>query len=311
MRRQQFFHGRNRHIFFQFNGERLAVAAQRTDAHAQTINRDHGRGVKNFVGFSLSLPLFAALTVIKLFVDPRNQATGQRYAKVINRQFTAAGQGRHFTFDIENSRGRGCQFIGHMAIQMTHLGQQFAHMARAAAGGRLIGRHRNPVNQVIGKQATEGHQHQANGTVAADKGLNAFVQAVGDDILVNRIENNDGIVFHTQRRGCVNPVTLPTAFTKLWIDFVGIIAALTGHDDIERLQRIQIKSVLKCAGRGATERRCRLPELGSRKENRANGVEVTLLNHALHENRADHTAPADKTNIFHSVFSCRDVCCVC
>src|SRR5690606_41807605 len=38
--------------------------------------------------------------------------------------------------------------------------------------------------------------------------------------------------------------------------------------------------------------------------------EVAFFNHALHENRADHTAPADKTNIFHSVFFLRR-CVLC
>ncbi|VEA14891.1 Uncharacterised protein [Salmonella enterica subsp. enterica] len=47
------------------------------------------------------------------------------------------------------------------------------------------------------------------------------------------------------------------------------------------------------------------------KENRANSVEIALLYHALHENRADHSAPADKANIFHSVFFLqRDVLCM-
>jgi hypothetical protein len=39
--------------------------------------------------------------------------------------------------------------------------------------------------------------------------------------------------------------------------------------------------------------------LGCGEENRANGVEVALFNHALHENGADHSAPTDKTNVFH------------
>ena len=91
MRGQQLFHGRNRHIFFQFNGEGLAVAAQCADTHAQTVNRNGVRGIEDFVGLSLTFPLFASLAVIQLFVDPRDQATGQRYAKVIHRQRAAAG----------------------------------------------------------------------------------------------------------------------------------------------------------------------------------------------------------------------------
>ncbi len=107
-------------------------------------------------------------------------------------------------------------------------------MARAAAGGGLIGRDGYPVNEIMGKETAQRHQHQANGTVTAHKGLHAIVQAVGNHVLVDRVENNNGIIFHAQRRSRVNPVTLPSAFAQLWINFVGIIAALAGHDDIER-----------------------------------------------------------------------------
>ncbi|MOA60715.1 hypothetical protein D3C78_1856620 [compost metagenome] len=78
------------------------MAAQRADANAQTINRDRRGGIENFVGLSLAFPLFTALTVIKLFVDPGDQAARQRHAKVIDRQLAAAAQLSHFTFDIQN-----------------------------------------------------------------------------------------------------------------------------------------------------------------------------------------------------------------
>ncbi|MNE03743.1 hypothetical protein D3C80_962550 [compost metagenome] len=184
-------------------------------------------------------------------------------------------------------------------MQLAHLRQQFTHVARTAAGSGLIRCNGNPINQILREQATQRHQHQADGTVAAHKGFHAVVQAVGDHALVNRVENNDGIVFHAQRRRRVNPVALPAAFTQLWINFVGIIAALARHDNVERLQRFQIKGVLKRARRRAAERGRSLPELGSGEEDRADGVKIALFNHALHENRADHTAPADKTNVFH------------
>ena len=58
------------------------------------------------------------------------------------------------------------------------------------------------------------------------------------------------------------------------------------------------------------KRRRSLAKLRSRKEDRANGVEVALFNHALHENGADHTAPADKTNIFHKRFFPAKMCAV-
>ena len=73
MSRQQLFDGRDRHIFFQFNGKCLTVAAQCANANTQTINRNGGASAENFVGFSLAFPLFTALAVIQLFVDPWNQ----------------------------------------------------------------------------------------------------------------------------------------------------------------------------------------------------------------------------------------------
>ena len=183
-------------------------------------------------------------------------------------------------------------------------------MARAAAGRGLVGRHGDPLHQILSEQAAEGHQHQADGAVAANKSFYAVVQAIGDHALVHRVENDDGIIFHAQRRGRVNPVALPAAFTQLWIDFVGIIAALAGHNNVECLQRFQIVSILQrpC---GTTKGRCSLAELGSGEEDRADSVEIALFNHALHEYRADHTAPADKTNVFHSICFLQRVCAVC
>ena len=183
-------------------------------------------------------------------------------------------------------------------------------MTRAAAGRRLVGRHGDPLHQILREQAAEGHQHQADGAVTANKGFYAVVQAIGDHALVNRVENDDGIVFHAQRRGRVNPVALPAAFTQLWIDFVGIIAALAGHNNVECLQRFQIVSILQRAC-GTTKGRSSLAELGSGEEDRADSVEIALFNHALHEYRADHTAPADKTNVFHSIFFLLRVCADC
>jgi hypothetical protein len=40
MRGQQFLNGRNRNIFFQLDGERLAMAAQRANANAQAVYRN-------------------------------------------------------------------------------------------------------------------------------------------------------------------------------------------------------------------------------------------------------------------------------
>ena len=227
------------------------MAAQRANADAQAVYRDNGRGGEDLVGLRLAFPLFAALTVIQLFVDPRDQAARQRYAKVIDRQLAAAGQRRHFALNIQDGGSRVRQLRGHMIMQLPHLAQQLAHMTRAAAGSRLVRRHADPLHQILSKQAAEGHQHQADGAVAADKGFHAVVQAGGDHILVNRVEDNDRIVLHAQRRSRVNPVTLPAACAQLRVNLVGVIAALARDNNVQRLQRVQIERILQRAT-GAT-----------------------------------------------------------
>ena len=173
-------------------------------------------------------------------------------------------------------------------------------MARAAAGGRLVGGDRRPLHQIVGEQTAERHQHQADGAVAADEGFDAFVQALLNHRVVDRIQDDDGIVLHAQRRGRVDPITLPTAGAQLRIHFVGIIAALTGNNDIERAQRVDVIRILQRALLAAEGRRGRTVLRGGEKD-RANGIEIALFRHALHENRADHSAPTDETNVFHNI----------
>ena len=63
-----------------------------------------------------------------------------------------------------------------------------------------------------------------------------------------------------------------------------------------RLTRLRDKLALLAAEgrRGRTV-------LRGREKDRANGVEIALFRHALHENRADHSAPTDETNVFHNI----------
>src|SRR5262249_22825040 len=63
----------------QLHGERLAVAAHRSNAHADSIDR-HGTifSPQDLVAFGLPLPFFAALPVAEVLVDPGKQAAGER-----------------------------------------------------------------------------------------------------------------------------------------------------------------------------------------------------------------------------------------
>ncbi|MNC50950.1 hypothetical protein D3C75_1002220 [compost metagenome] len=137
------------------------------------------------------------MAVIQLLVDPRDQAARQRNAKVIGWQLTGTGGLRDFTFDVQDRRGRVLQLLRHIRMQHAHLGQQLTHMARTAARGSLIGGNRGPLHQVVGKQTAQRHQHQADGAVTANKGLDAFVQPFLDHRMVDRVEDDNRIIFHT------------------------------------------------------------------------------------------------------------------
>ncbi|MNT06939.1 hypothetical protein D3C72_1416260 [compost metagenome] len=71
-------------------------------------------------------------------------------------------------------------------------------MARAAAGSGLIGRNGCTLDQVVGEQAAQRHQHQADGAVAADEGLDAFVQALLNHVAVDRVQNDNRVILHAQ-----------------------------------------------------------------------------------------------------------------
>ena len=80
-----------RHVALELDGQRLAVAAHRADAHAQAVHRDRvALAPEDLVGLGLRLPLLAALAVAEVLVDPRKQAAGQRHAEVLVRQCVAA-----------------------------------------------------------------------------------------------------------------------------------------------------------------------------------------------------------------------------
>lgn len=186
MRGQQLLNGRDRNIFLQLDGKRLAVAAQRTDARTDHRPGSATRWRILFVSAwpfhsSRLWPLSSCLSIHGIGL-PR-----QRHAKVIDRQVAAAGQRRHFALDIENRGSRVRQLACHVAMQLAHLSAVRAYDARRRRS-RTVSRHADPLYQVMGKQAAEGHQHQAHRTVAADEGLMPLFRPAAGRHLVNRVE---------------------------------------------------------------------------------------------------------------------------
>ncbi len=75
--------------------------------------------------------------------------------------------------------------------------------------------------------------------------LAALGQRVLDDRQVDRVEDDDRVVLHAQRRGGVDPVAVPAGGAQLGEHLGGVVAALGGDDDVAALQRLDVEGVLQ------------------------------------------------------------------
>src|SRR5699024_3111659 len=139
------------------------------------------------------------------------------------------------------------------------------------------------------------HQHAADGAVAADELLHACVKPGVDHVTVDRVQHDDGGVLHAQRRGRIDPQTVPAGCAQLGVDLFGVVPALSGDDDGQFGQRVDVVGVLQCGllrfdavegGGGPTG-------VGGGEEHRVDVGEVALSQHAVDQYRPHHAAPAD------------------
>ena len=183
----------------------------------------------------------------------------------------------------------------HFSVERAELREQLAHVLGAAAGRGLVGHAGHPLDQAGLVQRAHAHQHAADGAVAADPVLAALGQRVLDDRQVDRVEDDDRVVLHAQRGGGVDPVAVPAGRAQLGEDLARVVAALGGDDDVALLQRLDVEGVLQRGfvlrlGRGLAA------GVGGGEEHRLDQGEVALGLHAVHQDRADHAAPADQAD---------------
>src|SRR3989338_3526813 len=299
----QAFDIRQRHILVQLDGQRLAVAAHGADAHAQAIDRDRVlETTEDLVGFRLALPLFTALAVWQFLVDVRNQAAGQRYAEVVHWEGLAAHGFGHLAVDIQNGAGRISQFIGHGGVDRTHLFDHLAHVLRTSTAGRLIGHGAHPLDQTGFVQAAQGHQHQADGAVAADVVLGAGIQLLINHLAVDRIKHDNRAVIHAQRRGGIDPIALPAGFAQLGEHFAGVVATLAGQNHAQAFHLVNAVGVLQ-RRRFLANSRALAADIGGGEEHWFDQVEILFFQHTLHQHGTDHAAPTDQTYTFHNHYT--------
>ncbi|MNT46794.1 hypothetical protein D3C72_1834640 [compost metagenome] len=130
-------------------------------------------------------------------VDPWDQAACQWSAEEFGRHVFADG-GSDLAVDIEDGRRRRCQLVRHGGVHHTHALEQFAHMVGAAARCCLVGHGRDPLHQARLEQAAQAHQQDGVGAVAANPVLAARSQLGLNQVVVDRVQHDDGVVFHAQ-----------------------------------------------------------------------------------------------------------------
>ncbi len=179
------------HRALQLDRDGLAVAAHRADAHAEAVDRNgRRRQTEDLVAFRAGLEFLAAVAVAEVAVDPRQQAPRQRKAESFDRHAVRERRART-PVDVED-RARGIfQQRARRVVQVAHLREQLAHLARARARGRLVGHRRHPLDEARAKQAAESHQHEAHGAVAADPVAAARRQRGVDHRTIHRVEDDD------------------------------------------------------------------------------------------------------------------------
>ena len=115
------------------------------------------------------------------------------------------------------------------AARLQQLGQR--RLAGAPGGGAQA--HRLRHGQAIRKVSQD---------IEAVVRSHALIDGI-DDLAVDRIEDDDGFVFHAQGAGGVDPVAIPAGCTQLGMNFSGVITALTGDDHVHGPQRVEVARV--------------------------------------------------------------------
>src|SRR5690606_31510472 len=287
-----------RDVALELDGQRLTVAAHGADAHAGSVDRRGWRAkalpaTENLDGFSFGLPFFARHTVAQVLVDPGDEVAAQGHAKVFLRQRRVLLRLEHATIDFQDRRGRIVEQRLDRLVEQPELGEKFAHVLRAAAGSRLVGHGCHPFDQVVIEEACQAHEHAADRAVAPDEIAYAALERRVDRRPVDRVEDDDGVVFHAQRAGRVDPDARPARRAQLGEYLGGVVAALRRDDDGQFLQSIDVVGVLQRAGAIGPGGRSATGVAGG-KENGVDQGEVVFVTHALHENGTDHAAPADQ-----------------
>ena len=123
--------------------------------------------------------------------------------------------------------------------------EEFAHVAGTGTGGGLVGHRGDPFDVSGFKEGADGHEHEADGAVAAYEVFLTAVEGGIDDGLVDGVENDGGAVCHAKGGCSVDPVAVPAGGTELGMDGFSVAAALAGEDHVHLFERVDVGGVDK------------------------------------------------------------------
>ena len=177
-------------------------------------------------------------------------------------------------------------------------------MRGTATRSGLVGLGAHPLHQTGFVQSAHAHQHATDGAVAAHPIETTFGKGVFDHRQVHRVEDDDGVIFHAQGRGGIDPMALPARAAQLGKHLRGVVAALAGDDDVAGFEGVYVVAIEQLGFVFRHGRRC-ATRVGGGEKHGLDQVEVFFGLHAVHQDRADHATPADQadsvSDFFHGV----------
>src|SRR5690625_3962638 len=136
------------YLFYHTYCQRLTVRSHSTHAYANSV---HGywlfAAAEDLVRLYLPFPLFSTLLIFQLLIDKWQQAACQWVLEVLYGKVATAHRLGHLPVDFQNRRTRIGQFVFDRLVQLTHLGEQLAHVLRTGAAGGLVGHSGYPLHQ--------------------------------------------------------------------------------------------------------------------------------------------------------------------
>ncbi len=182
-------------------------------------------------------------------------------------------------------------------MQVAHLREQLAHLARARARCRLVSHRRHPLDEPRAEQTAECHQHQAHRAVAADPVAASRGQRGVDHGTIDRIEDDrpsrpsaaaprrrrsSGRASRGTQSRMHRPPCIPRPGRKR-----GCRSA-RAHRDRSRHRPLRVLRPTS----GAAEPACVVEKNAGSIER-----EIAFGAHALDEHGTDHAAPADQSRL--------------